>query len=175
MAAMTAAGQAAGPSHQQQLPGQQQGQERQTQAAQDQLLGLLQGQRLQGQLLQQQQQEGLQQQMGGLAASQGQPQSAAAAHPSEGALETALHLYHAMNVVHRLSLKLFNCTPDQLPAGMRETLTGWLHHSPAFVEGYMRPGCVQITMQVSPCVPAMRHVGMHIAVQVGLRVLAAYV
>ena len=134
MAATTAAGQAAGSAHQQQLqqhlPGQQQGQERQGQASQDQLLSLLQGQRLQGQPLQQ------------------------AAPPSEGSLEAALHLYHAMNVVHRLSLKLFNCTPDQLPAGMRETLTGWLHHSPAFVEGYMRPGCVQITMQVSPCVLA---------------------
>ena len=149
---MTAAGQAAGPSHQQQLqqqlPGQQQGQELQ---GQDQLLSLLQGQQLQGQLLQQ------------------------AAPPSEGALEAALHLYHAMNVVHRLSLKLFNCTPDQLPAGMRETLTGWLHHTPAFVEGYMRPGCVQITMQVSPCVLAMCLTCLQVAMHIGPCMLAAHV
>ena len=47
----------------------------------------------------------------------------------------------------RLSVKLFNCTPAQLPGGLREQLCGWLNSTPACAEGFIRPGCLQLTCQ----------------------------
>lgn len=49
----------------------------------------------------------------------------------------------------RLSIKLFNCTPGQLPGDLRERVTGWLGSTPAGVEGYIRPGCVHLTVQAT--------------------------
>lgn len=56
--------------------------------------------------------------------------------------------YQAAGLVVRLSVKLFNCTPAQLPAGLREQLCGWLNSTPACAEGFIRPGCLHITFQV---------------------------
>ena len=53
--------------------------------------------------------------------------------------------YHPHHFVSRLSLKLFNCTPADLPDDLRAQLTGWLKCAPAGAEGYMRPGCVHLT------------------------------
>ena len=75
-------------------------------------------------------------QMGGAGAGAGVGASAAAG-------------YQAAGLVVRLSVKLFNCTPAQLPAGLREQLCGWLNSTPACAEGFIRPGCLHITFQVS--------------------------
>ena len=75
-------------------------------------------------------------QMGGTGAGAGVGASAAAG-------------YQAAGLVVRLSVKLFNCTPAQLPAGLREQLCGWLNSTPACAEGFIRPGCLHITFQVS--------------------------
>ena len=55
--------------------------------------------------------------------------------------------YTASNAAVRLSVKLFNCTPAQLPSNLRESVTGWLGSTPANVEGFIRPGCVHLTVQ----------------------------
>ena len=56
--------------------------------------------------------------------------------------------YQASSLVVRLSVKIFNCTPGELPQGLREQLCGWLCATPAGAEGYIRPGCVHLTVQV---------------------------
>lgn len=47
----------------------------------------------------------------------------------------------------RLSLKLFNRTPADLPADLRPQLLSWLQASPVGMESYIRPGCVYLTVQ----------------------------
>ena len=54
--------------------------------------------------------------------------------------------YKPHHFVARLSLKLFNCTPADLPEDLRAQLTSWLKCAPAGAEGYMRPGCVHLTL-----------------------------
>ena len=56
--------------------------------------------------------------------------------------------YQASSLVVRLSLKIFNCTPGELPQGLRDQLCSWLCATPAGAEGYIRPGCVHLTVQV---------------------------
>ncbi len=55
--------------------------------------------------------------------------------------------YRGLNFVDRLSIKLFACTPEKLPIGLRDHLTGWLSIAPAGAEAFMRPGCLQLTVQ----------------------------
>ncbi len=38
--------------------------------------------------------------------------------------------YFPQNFLLRLSVKLFDCTPAQLPANLRDQLTGWLQAAP---------------------------------------------
>ena len=57
--------------------------------------------------------------------------------------------YSATTSAVRLSIKLFNCTPAQLPGSLRETVTGWLGSTPVGLEGYIRPGCVHLTVQAT--------------------------
>ncbi|KAK9802705.1 hypothetical protein WJX73_009233 [Symbiochloris irregularis] len=64
----------------------------------------------------------------------------AAAPPSEP--------YQPVTFVSRLSVKLFNCTPRELPVELREQLTTWLHSTPAGAEGYIRAGCVLLTVDL---------------------------
>lgn len=70
--------------------------------------------------------------------------------------------YTASNTAVRLSIKLFNCTPAQLPSSLRERVTGWLGSTPPGLEGYIRPGCLHLTVQATlpqqpegaaPCTP----------------------
>lgn len=63
--------------------------------------------------------------------------------------------YQANSLVVRLSVKLFNCTPGDLPQGLRDQLCNWLCATPAGAEGYIRPGCLHLTMQVPPCCPVL--------------------
>lgn len=52
--------------------------------------------------------------------------------------------YSSTDHLCRMSAKLFNCTPDQLPSDLRHSITSVLNCDS--VEGYMRPGCVHITI-----------------------------
>jgi len=61
--------------------------------------------------------------------------------------------------VVRLSVKLFNCTPAQLPGGLREQLCGWLNSTPACAEGFIRPGCLHLTFQARARPRARRAAG----------------
>lgn len=49
----------------------------------------------------------------------------------------------------RLTAKFFNVTPADLPPDVRQQLTGWLGSAPAAVEGYIRPGCVLMTLHMT--------------------------
>jgi hypothetical protein len=49
----------------------------------------------------------------------------------------------------RLSAKLFNVTPADLPPDVRSALTGWLGGAPAGLEGYIRPGCVLLNLHIT--------------------------
>ena len=61
----------------------------------------------------------------------------------------AQQAYEADNTALRLSVKLFNCTPAQLPPTLRERVTGWLGSTPTDLEGFIRPGCVHLTVQLT--------------------------
>lgn len=77
--------------------------------------------------------------------------------------------YQPENLVVRLSVKLFNCTPAELPKDLKRQLTGWLQSTPAGAEGYLRPGCVHLTVQA--------HVPHHSSDQIskgGVAAVAAY-
>lgn len=46
----------------------------------------------------------------------------------------------------RLSLKLFNITPDQLPDQLRQEVVGLVAADPLFVDSFVRPGCTHLTV-----------------------------
>jgi len=48
--------------------------------------------------------------------------------------------------VLRVSMKLFNRTPADLPADLKGQVGSWLASAPAAVEGLIRPGCVFLTL-----------------------------
>jgi hypothetical protein len=48
----------------------------------------------------------------------------------------------------RVSLKLFDKNPSDLPGDLKEELTSWLSSAPVSLEGYIRPGCVFLTVQM---------------------------
>ena len=72
-----------------------------------------------------------------------------AASANHGIVPYAQQAYTANNTAVRLSIKLFNCTPAQLPDSLHERVTGWLGSTPAGLEGYIRPGCVHLTVQAT--------------------------
>ena len=47
---------------------------------------------------------------------------------------------------HRVSAKLFNCTPANLPLDMKQNLIHLLGRGINSMEGYIRPGCVHVTL-----------------------------
>jgi hypothetical protein len=47
-----------------------------------------------------------------------------------------------------LSVKLFHCTPQELPEDAQEQLTAWLRAAPACTELYIRSGCIHFTLTV---------------------------
>ncbi|KAK9814218.1 hypothetical protein WJX72_002446 [[Myrmecia] bisecta] len=74
----------------------------------------------------------------------------AAASLAQWGLQTAVtEIPHAASHSQLPGIKpeLFNCTPTELPSDLRQQLTGWLKTAPAGAEGYMRPGCVHLTLQ----------------------------
>jgi hypothetical protein len=52
-------------------------------------------------------------------------------------------------VLSTVSVKLFGCTPSELPINLREQLTTWFRGHAASLEGYLRPGCVHLTVQAT--------------------------
>ncbi|CAM6045328.1 unnamed protein product, partial [Sphagnum compactum] len=49
----------------------------------------------------------------------------------------------------RISLKLFDRSPEDLPANLRMQIDVWLARLPTDMESYIRPGCVVLTIYVS--------------------------
>ncbi len=67
---------------------------------------------------------------------------------------SAARAYASPHRVVRLSAKLFNCTPADLPACLRQQMAAWLGSPPLVMEGYIRPGCVLLTVHmVAPAAP----------------------
>lgn len=56
-------------------------------------------------------------------------------------------LYDSLLKLTSLSVKVFNCTPANLPAPLRRELLGAVRGG-LVPEGYMRPGCVHLTIDV---------------------------
>jgi hypothetical protein len=56
--------------------------------------------------------------------------------------------YVSPHRVIRLSAKLFNCTPADLPSDLRQQMAAWLGQPPLLLEGYIRPGCVLLTVHM---------------------------
>ena len=46
----------------------------------------------------------------------------------------------------RMSAKLFNCTPEHLPGDLKQNLVGLLSCGVDHIEGYIAPGCLQLTV-----------------------------
>lgn len=46
-----------------------------------------------------------------------------------------------------ISVKLFGCTPAELPTSLRQQLSSWFGTDLASIEAYIRPGCVHLTVQ----------------------------
>lgn len=49
----------------------------------------------------------------------------------------------------RLSFKLFDKDPSHLPGSLRTQVYNWLSQSPSEMEGYIRPGCVVLSIYLS--------------------------
>lgn len=75
--------------------------------------------------------------------------------PADGAGGTAamaqLLSFRAEAFAVHLCVKLFHCTPADLPEDAREQLLGWLKGAPACTELYIRSGCVHLTVTVCAC------------------------
>ncbi|KAG0613480.1 hypothetical protein M758_6G106000 [Ceratodon purpureus] len=49
----------------------------------------------------------------------------------------------------RISFKLFDKHPGQFPEGLRSQIDEWLSHRPSDMEGFIRPGCIILTLFLS--------------------------
>ena len=68
----------------------------------------------------------------------------------------------------RMSAKLFNCTPDHLPHDLQQNLVGLLSCGVNSIEGYIMPGCLQLTVDAlvsSVQLESMQHMGARQAVE----------
>ena len=73
---------------------------------------------------------------------------ALAADGGHAAMAQLLAMRSEVLTMH-LSIKLFHCTPQELPEDAQEQLTAWLRSAPACAELYIRSGCVHLTLTVS--------------------------
>ena len=80
---------------------------------------------------------------------------ALAADGGQAAMAQLLAMRSEVLTLH-LSVKLFHCTPQELPEDAQEQLTAWLRAAPACAELYIRSGCVHLTLTVGglPTPPA---------------------
>ncbi len=58
----------------------------------------------------------------------------------------AEHCEDLQSVPCRLSAKLFKCTPEQLPGDLKANLLAMLQCGVNALEGYIRPGCLHLTL-----------------------------
>ena len=72
---------------------------------------------------------------------------ALAAAGGQAAMAQLLAMRSEVLTMH-LSVKLFHCTPQELPEDAQEQLTAWLRSAPACAELYIRSGCVHLTLTV---------------------------
>ncbi|ONM02945.1 SBP-transcription factor16 [Zea mays] len=49
----------------------------------------------------------------------------------------------------RIIFKLFGKEPSTIPGNLRDDIVNWLKHSPTEMEGYIRPGCLVLSMYLS--------------------------
>ncbi|XP_066353829.1 squamosa promoter-binding-like protein 15 [Miscanthus floridulus] len=49
----------------------------------------------------------------------------------------------------RIIFKLFGKEPSTVPGNLRDDIVNWLKHSPTEMEGYIRPGCLVLSMYLS--------------------------
>nr|AQQ11820.1 squamosa-promoter binding protein-like protein [Bambusa multiplex] len=49
----------------------------------------------------------------------------------------------------RIIFKLFGKEPGTIPGNLRDEIVNWLKHSPTEMEGYIRPGCLVLSMYLS--------------------------
>ncbi|CAO2211474.1 unnamed protein product [Urochloa humidicola] len=49
----------------------------------------------------------------------------------------------------RIIFKLFGKEPSTIPVNLRDDIVNWLKHSPTEMEGYIRPGCLVLSMYLS--------------------------
>lgn len=52
----------------------------------------------------------------------------------------------AQSRTDRIVFKLFGKDPNHFPVGLRSQILNWLSHSPTDIEGYIRPGCIVLTI-----------------------------
>lgn len=57
-------------------------------------------------------------------------------------------VYTSPDVVVRMSLKLFACLPSDLPPDLRVELERTTQMCPSMIEGYLRPGCTHLTVDL---------------------------
>ncbi|KAK2418891.1 squamosa promoter-binding protein [Trifolium repens] len=69
----------------------------------------------------------------------GNSDSASAQSPSSSTGE-------AQNRTDRIVFKLFGKEPSDFPLVLRAQILDWLSHSPTDIEGYIRPGCIVLTI-----------------------------
>lgn len=50
-------------------------------------------------------------------------------------------------VLSTISVKLFGCTPSELPPDLRDHMTSWFSGRVAGMEGYLRPGCLHLLVE----------------------------
>ncbi|OVA01044.1 Transcription factor [Macleaya cordata] len=55
----------------------------------------------------------------------------------------------AQNRTGRIIFKLFDKDPSNFPGTLRTQILEWLSHSPSEMEGYIRPGCVVLSIYIS--------------------------
>ncbi len=65
--------------------------------------------------------------------------------------------YQSQDIIVRVSLKIADCTPDQLPPDLYQRIRNLVQNADAeLVQGYLRPGCVHLALEVAmPCGLAM--------------------
>lgn len=93
-------------------------------------------------------------------ATQGKPSSTAVLADARNSLSFghATPEYLADEQFVRMSAKLFNCTPAHLPPDLKQNLIGLLSCGVNSIEGYIMPGCVQLTLNAM--LAPDRHVAM---------------
>jgi hypothetical protein len=71
--------------------------------------------------------------------------------------------YEPQDGTLRLALKLHNTTPDQLPGDLQQRLSSMLPETMGVEAGYIRPGCVQLVLQLRARMEASGQPGMHVS------------